>query len=319
MKKNKKSIKYGSQGKHEIVEAQNIVSGESHKIEELQELEHLAEVESGDIVNRVELYEKVNREKNQRGSTFYRDLLHALIGVRMNEKDAEKDWRDILIHKTDMGKKLGRNVGIKVATLDFYTNIKRSMKSPKIIEIDEYTQTVREAISDQLTHAYNRRYFDFFLGNLFRKAKREDIQFSMLMVDIDHFKIYNDKNGHIKGDLALIEITRIMNALSQKNHAVARYGGEEFAIIMPDADEFEAYIMASNIRKAVYDFRFPGEYRVPLKRLSVSIGISTFNGARHRRPKDIIEEADKSLYKAKEEGRNRVVSFKEIDAGRDGN
>ncbi len=287
-------------------------SPQETKLDELNELAHLAEVESGDIVNRIELYQKVNTAKNRRGATFYRDLLFALISVRLDEKDAEQDWKDILTHKYIMSQQLGRNVGIKVATLDYYTNVKRSMKSPRIVETDEYTQTVREAISDNLTHAYNRRYLDYFLNNLFRRAHEETVYFSLLMIDIDHFKNYNDQNGHIAGDLALMEITRIVKAVCHKNHIVARYGGEEFAVVMPEADEFESYITASNICKAVFDFRFPGEQKMPNKRLSVSIGISTFDSAVHRIPRDIIEEADKALYRAKNEGRNKIISFKEI-------
>ncbi|MFH1759594.1 MAG: GGDEF domain-containing protein [bacterium] len=296
-----------------LIENQGLVPPGAVKMDELNSLEHLAKIESGDIVERIEQHQKINEAKNEAGSTFYRNLLYALIGVRLNEKDAKRDWQDILVHKLDMSTKLGRNIGIKVASLDYYTNIKRTMKSPKILEVEEYAQTVRDAISDNLTHAYNRRYFDFFIRNLFLRSrdKNDKSPFSLLMVDVDHFKYYNDARGHIAGDLALIEITRIINAVTQKHHVVARYGGEEFAVLMPGADEFEAYITASNIKKAVFDFRFPGENKLPLKRLSVSVGTSTYNQF-HKEPLEIIAEADKALYRAKEEGRNRVISYKEI-------
>jgi diguanylate cyclase (GGDEF)-like protein len=268
--------------------------------------EEIIGMASGDIINRIEIMEKYNKVKNQYDGNFYSDLIFILTNIRLDEASAREDWQNILKHKHFMSEKLSRNVGIRVATLDFYTNITRQITTPKIIDMKEYTRTVKESITDPLTFCYNRRYFDYILKQYFMVAQETGRPLSLLMVDVDYFKMYNDQNGHIAGDFALIEISRIFNVLTRKSDIVARYGGEEFSLILPNMGPEEAFTAASKIRKTVEDYRFPNEQNLPGRRLTVSLGVATANG-------DVpdyltlIKRADAALYGAKAQGKNKVV------------
>jgi diguanylate cyclase (GGDEF)-like protein len=250
--------------------------------------------------------EKYNTVKDQYNGNFYSDLIFILTNIRLDENTARTDWHNILKHKHFMSEKLGRNVGIRVATLDFYTNITRQIATPKIIDMKEYTQTVKESITDPLTFCYNRRYFDYIIKQYLTLAREMEQPLSLLMVDVDYFKVYNDQNGHIAGDFALIEVSRIFNVLTRKADIAARYGGDEFSLILTNTTLDEACAVAEKIRKAVEDYRFPNEQNLPGRRLTVSIGAATADNTIQNHI-DLIKRADKVLYEAKENGKNRVV------------
>jgi diguanylate cyclase (GGDEF)-like protein len=279
-------------------------------IDNLKELtdKKVIELASGDIVTHIMDHENMLRELGKRQGTYYRDIIFALIHVRLPEAEAKRDWDEILKHKYTMSEALGRNVGIHVATLDYYTNIKRQITSPKIIDAHEYATTASRAITDELTRAYNRRYFDEEFNRLFLLAKSSNHVFAIVMIDLDHFKIYNDINGHIGGDLALIELVRILHAVCSSDDTVARYGGEEFVILLPDQTQKQALEKAEHIRTAVYDYRFVNEQDLPGGRLSVSLGVTSYRGDIPS-PADMLEEADVALYRAKNGGRNKIKAF----------
>ena len=132
--------------------------------------------------------------------------------------------------------------------------------------------------------------------------------FSMIMLDLDHFKIYNDLNGHIQGDIALIETVRILHAVCSQDDTVCRYGGEEFSILLPSQPLNLALKTAENIRQAIFDYRFVNEQTLPHGRLSASLGVTSYRED-IKSPQDMIEEADVALYRAKNSGRNRVKAF----------
>jgi diguanylate cyclase (GGDEF)-like protein len=228
-----------------------------------------------------------------------------LTNIRLEEEGAKRDWQNILRHKHFMSEKLGRNVGIRVATLDYYTNITRQMASPVIVDLTEYSKTVKESITDPLTFCYNRRYFDYVLNHTIAKSTEKKSPLSLMMIDIDYFKQYNDQNGHLMGDFALIEVSRILHVISRRSDVVARWGGEEFAIVLPSIFVDEALLLAEKIRSAVEDFRFPNEQSQPGKRLTISIGVAEYS-EEMKTTNELVKMADTALYKAKSEGRNCV-------------
>lgn len=273
---------------------------------------HELEFAGGDLV------EHVNRDESgaprqRRSDTYYHDLIFALIQIRLPEEEARRDWRAILRNKQEMSGKLDRNVGIHVAALDYYTNIKRMLSNPTIVDARNYADTASRAITDELTGAYNRRFFNTELERLFSAAPLDVTQFSLIMIDLDNFKIYNDTNGHIKGDIALIETVRVFNAVCGSEAAVCRYGGEEFVIILPACPLSEAVWVAENVRRAVYDFRFFNEHVLPGNRLSISLGVSSWRPDMNKAV-EVLEEADIALYRAKKAGRNQVKVFLKDDA-----
>ena len=263
---------------------------------------------SGDIVSHIQDDEYQLESIGKKPGTYYRDLIFAIIQIRLPEQEAKRDWKDILRHKYLLSERLGRNVGIHVATLDYYTNVKKKVTNPKIVDVHEYVDTASRAITDDLTKAYNRHFFDDEFKKLFLQARTTGRLFSLIMLDLDHFKHYNDLNGHIQGDIALIETVRILHAVCSKDDIVCRYGGEEFSILLSSQPVNLSLKTAEHIRQAIYDYRFVNERRLPDGRLSASLGVTTYRDD-IATSQDMIEEADVALYRAKNGGRNRVKVF----------
>ncbi len=289
------------------------LSGASLKKDDIDNLQKLTdqnviEKASGDVVDHINDDEFALLSLGKKPGTFHRDIIFALIQIRLPEAEAERDWKEILKHKFLMSEKLGRNIGIHVATLDYYTNIKKRIVHPKIIDAREYVDTANRALTDDLTKAYSRQFFDQELRRNFTAAKTYGSVFALIMLDLDHFKIYNDLNGHIKGDLALIETVRVLHAVCSTEDTVARYGGEEFSIILPSQRLDIALRTAENIRSAIFDYRFVNESLLPSGRLSASLGVTAFRPDMTA-PSEMVEEADVALYRAKNAGRNSIKAF----------
>jgi len=286
-------------------------------IEDIDNLKKLTdkkfiEIASGDIIDHIQDDEYLLDSIGKKPGTYYRDLIFAIIQIRLPEDEAKRDWKEILKHKYILSERLGRNVGIHVASLDYYTNVKKQIAFPKIIDAREYVDTASLALVDDLTKAYNRRFFDDEFRRLFLQARSAGRPFSLIMLDLDHFKKYNDSNGHIQGDIALIETVRILHAVCSKDSAVCRYGGEEFTILLPDVTLDEASRTAENIRQAIYDYRYVNEQALPGGRLSASLGATAYRSDISQ-PRQMIEEVDAALYRAKNEGRNRVSTFSGVN------
>ncbi len=268
----------------------------------------LIEIVSGDIVDHIQDDEYLLDSIGKKPGTYYRDLIFALIQIRLPEDEAKRDWKEVLKHKYLISEKLGRNVGIHVATLDYFANVKKRIINPKIIDANDYVDTASRAITDDLTKAYNRHFFEDEFKKLFLQGRTMGKVFSLIMLDLDHFKIYNDLNGHIHGDIALIETVRILHAVCSQDDTVCRYGGEEFSILLPSQPLNLAIKTAENIRQAIFDYRFINEQSLPKGRLCASLGVTSYRedvGS----PQNMIEEADEALYRAKNSGRNRVKAF----------
>jgi len=167
------------------------------------------------------------------------------------------------------------------------------------------------ATTDGLTELYNHRYFQDTLRKQIDTSKRYEQTFSLIILDIDFFKNFNDSYGHQAGDTVLKEVAKILKKNTRATDYVCRYGGEEMSIILPYADKQEATINAERIRKAVADYIFKLPNNVE-SRVTVSLGVSTFPECGET-PQNIIEKADKALYQAKEQGRNQVCVYSNED------
>ena len=166
---------------------------------------------------------------------------------------------------------------------------------------------------DGLTGLHNRRYFDQQLQAEWRRLRRLGTPLSLLLVDIDHFKAYNDTLGHLAGDDALRRVGQLLNDCLQREGDVAcRYGGEEFAIILANTGLQGARHLAERIhqRLAALDLPHPGS---PLGRLTLSIGIITSNPEQQASPQQLVAQCDQALYQAKHGGRNRSCEWPGVD------
>jgi diguanylate cyclase (GGDEF)-like protein len=175
------------------------------------------------------------------------------------------------------------------------------------------TEFQLRSITDQLTGLPNLRYLQERLPEELNRSKRYDYPMSFLMIDIDDFKTYNDKNGHIAGNLALqITAHSLKDALRSADVAL-RYGGEEFCILLPQTGLVEAKAIAERIREHVSMTRFPHGETQPLGRVTISVGVSTFSKNIDTYDK-IIAAADRALYESKSMGKNRVQFYEEPES-----
>ncbi len=160
--------------------------------------------------------------------------------------------------------------------------------------------------NDVLTNLYNRRWLDEMLPRIFERYQTQNTKFSIIMLDIDHFKLYNDNYGHLSGDAALRNIATTITENIRPNDMAARYGGEEFIVLLPETNNEEAAIIAERLRTAVKSKKIISENKNELPSITASFGIATIQD--NLSLIDLICNADTALYRAKENGRDCIYS-----------
>lgn len=179
------------------------------------------------------------------------------------------------------------------------------------------TALEQESITDPLTGVYNRRYLERRLTDEIARSNRYGMPLSVLLIDIDHFKRVNDIYGHQVGDLVLEGMAQLIVTTLRTTDIVARYGGEEIMVIAPSTPVKTAANLAERLRKVAEDasFEVPAELDLDISALgvTVSIGVACF-GREAKDMNDLVQSADKALYRAKSEGRNRVVMAGAVNA-----
>ena len=183
-------------------------------------------------------------------------------------------------------------------------NYLRVMEKQRLKLQDANRQLRRLAVTDGLTSLTNRRRFNELLEEILDRSIRQSQTFSVLMFDIDHFKMLNDVFGHQAGDEILEKFAAVLRTSARRYERPARYGGEEFAIILDNCDKASSIVAAERFRSAINGFKWP--YRT----ITASIGCSTFTGIESVR--ELVEHADGALYASKHNGRNQVTHFDEI-------
>ncbi len=162
---------------------------------------------------------------------------------------------------------------------------------------------------DGLTGIANRRHFDETLEKEWRRALRAESKFSLILMDVDSFKPYNDHYGHQAGDDCLKKVAQALQAeVKRPADLVARYGGEEFVVVLPETDSMHAGILAEKLREQIESLQIPHEKSQTVPVVTCSLGVATLKPTQDLQSKSLVEEADKALYLAKRGGRNRVVS-----------
>lgn len=228
-------------------------------------------------------------------------LLENFVHLEFTEKEAIHHWKKIIENSKSLKEKLGRKIGVHLAIVDYFTNIKHLMNSPMLIEIHVFRQTERLAMIDGLTGVFNRRYMDIVLKKEFNRCERYGKDLSVCILDIDNFKIINDTKGHLFGDEVLKELSNVLKTTVREEDIVCRYGGEEFLLVLPETDAPGARILANRIRLDMKNSPFFMEHKV-----TFSAGTATYPGSAFDID-TLIKAADRAMYQAKFTGKDCIV------------
>lgn len=207
-------------------------------------------------------------------------------------------------------KNLYNNFKSKSLIMKANEKLKKEIEENKIIYKqlkDANKQLKKLSLEDELTNVNNRRALRLFIDNIFKQVPKET-SISIIMMDIDNFKSYNDKYGHVNGDEVLKKVSSKLNeTVRGAKDFVARYGGEEFVYIALQTDESEIYKIANEIREKIYNLKITHEYSEVSKYVTASLGIATVLPDNTASIYECIQNADIALYQAKYEGKNRIV------------
>jgi len=246
------------------------------------------------------LLEEFERKKSQ-GDPLYSSLLYLLTHLNFTERQAARHWKKILIHRDTLRTAIDRDPGLRVAILDYFVNVSRELRNPKVIELQSYERTERSAVTDGLTGLYNHSFFLQALRQEVLRSKRHGLRAALLLLDLDNFKQVNDERGHVEGDRVLMRAAAVVREGVREIDVAARYGGEEFAVLLPDTSRLGAFVVAERIRRRIEE-RFARGRSI----VTISGGIAVFPDDAGT-PADLIVQADAGLYGAKAAGKNRIL------------
>ena len=174
-----------------------------------------------------------------------------------------------------------------------------------------YQEMEKVSLTDPLTGLYNRRYFDNYLQTEISRARRFSHPISLVMLDVDNFKNYNDKLGHLNGDHLLKNIATLLTGSVRQSDIVTRYGGEEFCIILPEISENGAHRFSERLRDTVFSHPFKKREIQPNGHISISLGTATYP-TDAQISTELVEKADRAMYDAKKNGKNRVAVYGDL-------
>jgi diguanylate cyclase (GGDEF)-like protein len=233
--------------------------------------------------------------------------LRQLARLEFSEADAQRHWHAIARHRMNLVHRVGRDVGLRVALLDYFLNIRAPMADLTIIEREALKAIERTAIVDSLTGVFNRAYFSTALIREVERCRRHRKTASVLLLDVDDLKGLNDRHGHAAGDQALRQLGELIGKHLRGVDVPCRYGGDEFVVLLPDTDRAVALTVAERIRLDVAAFFYSNSVSGMHARLTVSGGVATCV-AGSPGVDALIATADRALYAAKRGGRNRMAA-----------
>lgn len=244
----------------------------------------------------------------EHGNVVYAEMLMLLTGKHFGEDAAKTYWEAAIQHSRKILHPDHVATGFRAALLDYLLNVAGEFADPRLIEADYLHNITRSSVTDGLTGLYNQTYFKKILENSIHNQRRSgDQSFALVLLDLDHFKQYNDRCGHLAGDEALRHCADIIATALRDGDVAARYGGEEFALFLPNLDRHDAFTVAERIRTNIEKHLFHRQELLDSGNLTISGGVALFPDSGES-VADIINAADKELYRAKER-RNCIYSF----------
>jgi len=231
-----------------------------------------------------------------------------VVTVRNYRKDGSPFWNELSV--APIVERAGQ-IKHYVGNLSDVTN--RVLAEQHLIEKHQRLEKTKRmlqglALKDALTGLYNRRYFSEQVEREWNRARREQLPLSLFMIDIDHFKRFNDSFGHLSGDRCICAVADVVQrCFARGSDLVARYGGEEFVVLATGVERRHARERAELLRRAISGLVIEGASRSAAKTITVSVGVATVVPDDRILPEDLLADADRSLYQAKRAGRDRVI------------
>lgn len=240
------------------------------------------------------------------GEEVYARFIHLISHLDFSPVEARKHWEAVVEHTRSLGNTLHRNLDFRVGLADYFVFKNPKISHPKVIDLYLFHETEAGNLKDGLTGLYNFRYLQDALPRELGKARRLGTPLSVVFLDVDSFKAYNDRFGHAAGNEALTAIAGVVRTCIREMDLPCRYGGEEFVVLLPMTDKFGALSVAERIARQVEALGIPaaGAHRV----LTISAGVSSFP-ADASEDNALLEAADAAMYQAKAWGKNRVVPY----------
>lgn len=243
-------------------------------------------------------------------------VMPGLSGYDVLEKlKASSKTKDIpVVFLTSKSQEIDERRGLENGAVDYWTkpfsfDIVRA-RARNLLEMKQQRDVLAElVVTDGLTGITNRRGFDEVLSREWQRCARSHSPLSVLLIDIDHFKEFNDHYGHLAGDECLQNIAKIITShVERSSDSAARYGGEEFACVLPETDTSGGLETGEKVRQAVESAKIIHEYNGSMGYLTISVGVSTIVPSTEQPATQLVNLADNALYDAKKSGRNQVVA-----------
>jgi len=241
-------------------------------------------------------------QKNSRGKVFYSDLFYAISHHYFSPEIARRLWQKVIDHKHLLSEKLGRNIRITVATLDYLSNITDEIRSLTLMSETYVSEIANLSMVDGMTGLFNHSSCYAFLELELRNYIRYGVGVALILLDIDNFKLVNDQCGHQEGDRILIEFANTLKKQTRNSDICCRFGGEEFVVILPFTSvSNEALVIAERIREGAMSIVYSGQH------ITISAGVALCD-SKTRTPQALVEKADHALYQAKNK-KNKVILY----------
>lgn len=240
------------------------------------------------------------------GDEVYARFIHLISHLEFPPAEARRHWEAVVAHTAALNGHLKRRVDFRVGLANYFVFKNPKITHPKVIDLYLFNETEAGNLKDALTGLYNYRYIQDTLPREIGQARRLGLPLSLIFIDVDFFKSYNDNFGHSAGNEALIAIAGVIRSSIRDMDLPCRYGGEEFLVLLPATDKFGAMSVAERIVRLVEAMKLPAPTAHGV--LTVSVGVASF-------PADasdagtVVEAADAAMYQAKAWGKNRAVPF----------
>lgn len=261
-----------------------------------------AETDDAQLLSRVEELAAIH------GDAVYKEMLLMMTGKHFGAELSKRYWKGAIrhCHKIFREEFVGR--GFRPALMDYLRHFAGEFSDPRIIEGDYLCNIAKSSVTDGLTGLYNQTYFKKILVKTIDTQRRSgESSFALVLLDLDNFKQYNDRCGHLHGDEALRICAEIITNNLREGDIAVRYGGEEFALLLPGLDRHSSFTVAERIRQGVENHIFYNQELLDSATLTISGGISLYPGCGES-AEELIQSADNELYKAKVR-KNCIYSF----------